>query len=126
MMDMYAENILEHYKNPHHCGSLNDPTATAEDANPFCGDKYQLELKIKDGVIEDAKFDGEGCAISKSALSMLMDEIIGKKVEDVEKIDKEKIYEMMGVDLGAARVKCALLGLVILKKAIINLKKDEV
>jgi nitrogen fixation NifU-like protein len=118
MMDMYAENILEHYKNPHHCGSLNKPTVSAEDTNPFCGDKYKVELIIKDGVIEDAKFDGEGCAISKSALSMLMDEIIGKKVEDVEKIEKEKIYEMLGVDVGASRIKCALLGLVILKKAL--------
>ena len=115
---MYAENILEHYKNPHHWGALDEPTVSAEDSNPFCGDKYKIDLKINNGIIENAGFVGEGCAISKAAISMLLDEIVGKTVDEVTKIDKQKVYELLGVDISAGRVKCALMGLAVLKKAL--------
>ena len=76
-------------------------------------------------MIVDAAFSGEGCAISKAAISMLMDEVIGKPIEEVEKIDKERIYELLGVDISAARVKCALIGLNTLKKAIQNYAQGQ-
>jgi len=124
-MDLYAENILDHFKNPHHCGVLDDPSASAKEVNPLCGDKYEVQLKLKNDVIVDAAFSGEGCAISKAAISMLMDEVIGKPIEEVEKIDKERIYELLGVDISAARVKCALIGLNTLKKAIQNYAQGQ-
>ncbi len=117
-MDMYAENILDHYKHPHHHGVLEQPTISAADANPLCGDKVQIDLKIVDGKISDVGFSGEGCAISLASTSMLMDEIIDKKTDEAFALTNENIYEMLGVPLTTARVKCALLGLVTLKKAL--------
>lgn len=116
---MYAENILEHYKNPHHCGRLDNATVSVKEVNPLCGDIYQVDLKFsKDGIVEDAGFTGKGCAISTAALSMLMDEIIGKLTTEVKKLEKENMYELLGVDISAARVKCAVIGLVGVKNAI--------
>ncbi len=117
-MDLYAENILDHYKHPHHHGALETPTISASDANPLCGDKVQIDLKIEDGKIIDVGFSGEGCAISLASTSMLMDEIIDKKTDEAFAFTNENIYEMLGVPLTTARVKCALLGLVTLKKAL--------
>lgn len=119
-MDMYAEIILDHYRNPQHYGKLEAATATAYDANPLCGDKIEIGLLVKDGVIEDAQFNGEGCAISQASASMLLDEIIGKKSDDVLKMENQQVYNMLGVELTTARVKCALLSLVVVKKALIT------
>ena len=115
-MDLYAEIILDHYKNPHHHGKLENPTVTFDDSNPLCGDKIHLELLLENGLIVDAAFSGEGCAISKASASMLMDEIIGKTVANVLGMTKENIFEMVGVPLSSARVKCALLGFAAVKK----------
>ena len=118
-MDMYAENILHHFKEPHHFGGLNKATVSAKESNPLCGDKYGMDLVIdKDGVITDASFTGEGCAISKAGVSMLMDEIIGKPLKEVEKLNKDNVLDLLGVEVSAGRVKCALLGLKTLQSAI--------
>lgn len=118
-MDMYAEIILDHYRNPQHYGKLESATATAADANPLCGDKIEIGVRVKDGIVEDASFSGEGCAISQASTSMLLGEIIGKPVEEVSRIENQQIYDMLGVELTTARVKCALLGLVVLKKSLL-------
>ncbi len=118
-MDLYAENILEHFKNPHHFGELDNPSVSESESNPLCGDKYSMDLRIDDkGLIREVAFRGEGCAISKAAVSMLCDEIIGKNVEEAAKIDKENIYELLGTEVSAGRAKCALLGLELLKKSL--------
>lgn len=118
-MDLYAENILDHYHHPHHHGVLEHPTVSAEDSNPLCGDKIRIDLSIDEhGVITDVGFSAEGCAISQASASMLTDEIIGKNIKEASSFSNEQIYEMLGVPLTTARVKCALLGLVTLKKAI--------
>lgn len=120
-MDMYAEIILDHYRNPQHYGKLESATTTAYDVNPLCGDKLEISLRVKnDGVVEDAQFTGEGCAISQASASMLLDEIIGKPLNEVLKIENQHVYDMLGVTLTAARVKCALLSLVVVKKALIT------
>jgi nitrogen fixation NifU-like protein len=120
-MDLYAEIILDHYKNPHHRGKLKNPTFFAEDLNPLCGDKIRLELELDSKQqVEDVAFSGEGCAISQASASMLTDEIIGKSLAEIGKITNENIYEMLQVPLSPARVKCALLSLVVLKKALFN------
>lgn len=118
-MDMYAENILHHFKEPHHFGGLKKVTVSAKESNPLCGDKYGIDLLVdKSGVIKDASFTGEGCALSKAGVSLLMDEIIGKPLDEAEKIGKDNIYELLGVEVSAGRVKCALIGLKILQSAI--------
>ena len=109
-MEMYQEIILDHYKNPRNSGEISDADFIGEDVNPLCGDKVKVFLKIKDDVVVDMKHVGEGCAISRAATSMLSEEIIGKSLEDVGKISNENIFEMLGVPISPARVKCALLG----------------
>ncbi len=122
-LELYAEIILDHYQNPHHYGSLNDADFSAEDSNPLCGDKIKMEFKVdKQGVINDVAFSGIGCAISKASASMLTDELIGKTLDEAAKITKENIYEMVQVPLTPARVKCALLSLAVLKKALLEQK----
>lgn len=118
-MDLYAENILDHYRNPHNKGKLENATVSFADSNPLCGDKIEIGVRINDkGIIEDIGFTGEGCAISQASTSMLTDEVIGKSVDAVNGITNEKIYELLGVPLTTNRVKCALLSLVALKKAL--------
>lgn len=117
-MDMYAENVLHHFKHPLHRGTLDGATSTAADSNPLCGDKIEIGVRVEDGKIADAMFSGEGCAISQASASMLLDEVIGKPVEDVEKLENQFVYDMLGVPLTTNRVKCALLGLVVLKKSL--------
>lgn len=121
-MDLYAENILDHYKYPRHHGMLESANAVAADANPLCGDKLEIGVVIENRTIKDACFTGEGCAISLASASMLMEEIIGKRFEEVHGIENEQIYDMLGVPLTAARVKCGLLSLVTVKKALLTFK----
>lgn len=125
-MDIYAENILDHFQNPRHKGHLETPTTSVDDANPLCGDILHLELAInpENSTIQKVAFDGSGCAISQSAMSMLTELLPGKTHEEAEKITKDDMYTLIGVPLSPARVKCALLSLAILKKALIHLKRN--
>lgn len=117
-MDLYSENILDHYQNPRNFKTLEKPDISAEDANPLCGDKIRIDIKIdKKGTITNIGFSGEGCAISQASTSMLTEHILGKPFADIEKLANEDVYTMLGIELSPARVKCALLGLIVLKKA---------
>lgn len=113
--DFYRQNILDHYQNPRNWGTLPEPDITAEDANPLCGDRLRMELRVKDGRVEQVRFTGQGCSISRAAASMLSEAIEGKTVEEVKKIGREDVLEMLGIDLGPVRLKCALLALKTLK-----------
>ena len=117
-MDLYAENILDHYRNPQNFGELESATVFAEESNPLCGDKLRFGLRIGDGKVEDIGFTGEGCAISLASSSLLTEKIMGKSLAEIGGLKNEDIYEMLGVEISAARVKCALLGFVCLKKAL--------
>lgn len=118
-MDLYAENILDHFRNPHNKGRLEKPTISADDSNPLCGDKIYFDLHIDDsGKITDVGFSGEGCAISQASASMLTDEIMNKTSQELMDLPNEAVYTMLGVPLTTNRVKCALLSLVVLKKAL--------
>lgn len=110
-MDIYQEEILEHYKHPHNAGRLKRPTVTQHEQNPVCGDVLTLYLEVKDGIIADVSFEGEGCAISQAAASMLTDEIKGKPVDDVAALTKDDLLGLLGIELGPTRLKCALLSL---------------
>lgn len=119
-MDIYSETILEYFKNPPNKGQLIKATTKASEDNPLCGDKISIFLQIDNkGKITNATFDGEGCAISQASASMLTESIIGKSAKTIKKIKNEKIYEMLGIEISPARIKCALLGLTTMKKAII-------
>jgi len=116
MDDFYRENILDHYRNPRNKGRLEHPTHTAEEHNPLCGDVLHIDLLVNDeDVIEEVRFDGQGCAISQASASMLTEMIEGKTLEEAKQVSKEDILEALGIDIGPVRLKCALLSLKVLK-----------
>lgn len=115
MEALYREAILDHYKHPRHKGHLEQPDIKRHDHNPLCGDEITIELKIVDGKVVDAAFDGRGCAISQATASMLMEEVIGKSLDEIKQLDKEYILDLLGIEIGPVRLKCALLALKVLK-----------
>jgi nitrogen fixation protein NifU and related proteins len=116
MDDMYRENILDHAKNPRYRGVLHPCDIEFEGENPLCGDRLHLTMRVDESDhITAIGWDGEGCAISQASASMLGERIIGKTLEDVRHINKEDVFEMLGIPLSANRVKCALLSLKVLK-----------
>ena len=118
MDELYREQILEHYKRPHNFGRLEDPDLEFEDSNPFCGDEQHVRIKLGgDGRVEAVRFEGKGCAISTAATSLLTDELAGKTREEVLRLPKEFVLDLLGIDISATRIKCALLGLKVVKSA---------
>ena len=111
----YREYILDHYKNPRNYGRLEHPDITHEEDNPLCGDVVGMDFKIKDGVIEDIRFHGRGCAISQASASLLTERLKGIALDQAKKIDKNDVLGELGIDISPARIKCALLSLKVLK-----------
>ncbi len=115
MEDLYRDNIIDHYQNPRNYGTLDHPDISYEDSNPVCGDEIRMDLKVQDGRVVDARFQGHGCSISQASASMLTEDIIGKTLDEVKQIDKQYILDLLGIPLGPVRLKCALLSLKVLK-----------
>ena len=113
--DLYRDNIIDHYQNPRNYGVLDNPDISYEDSNPVCGDEIRIDLKIQDGRVIEARFQGHGCSISQASASMLTEDIIGKTLEEVRQIDKQYLLDLLGIPLGPVRLKCALLSLKVLK-----------
>ena len=120
--DMYRENILDHYKKPHHRGKMARASCSGHAINPFCGDDITFYLKVrgKQGMekVEDVSFDGHACAICTASASMLTDEVKGKSLESARAIGKERVLELLSVSPGPTRLKCALLPLKAMKLAV--------
>jgi nitrogen fixation NifU-like protein len=116
--ELYRENILDHYKRPRHFGRLESFDLDFEDTNPFCGDEQHVYIGLDaDGKVDEVTFEGKGCAISTAATSMLMEELAGKTREDLLHLDKNFVLDLLGIEISATRMKCALLGLKIVKSA---------
>ena len=116
MDDLYREVILDHYKNPRNRGTLDPHDFSYEDENPLCGDKLRLDVQLDEaGRVKAAAFSGRGCAISQASADMLTEEIVGKSLDEVKQLTKEDILDLLGIELGPVRLKCALLSLKVLK-----------
>jgi nitrogen fixation NifU-like protein len=122
MDDLYRELIIDRYKNPHFRGHVDPHNISFEDDNPLCGDHIRIELSVgQDGRVEQAAFDGHGCAISQASADLLVESIQGKPLEEIKSLTKENILELLGIELGPVRLKCALLSLKVLKAGVYGL-----
>jgi nitrogen fixation protein NifU and related proteins len=121
----YREHILDHFKNPRNFGRIEHADISHEELNPLCGDVVGLDFKVDDGMIEDVKFHGRGCAISQAAADLLTERIKGMSLEDARTIGKADVLEELGIDISPARLKCALLSLKVLKVGAYGLSGDD-
>lgn len=122
MDDLYRETIIDRYKNPQYKGTLDPHDISFEDDNPLCGDHIRVDLRVDENQnVSEASFSGQGCAISQASADLLMESIIGKPIEEVKKLGKQDILDMLGIELTPVRLKCALLSLKVLKAGVYGL-----
>lgn len=118
MDELYREQILEHYKRPHNFGRLAKPDLEFEDTNPFCGDEQHVTIRLdEEDKVAEVAFEGQGCAISTAATSLLTDELVGKSRQELLRLPKELVLDLLGIEISATRMKCAMLGLKVVKGA---------
>lgn len=110
MNDMYQQNIMDHFKNPENYGEMQNADFVQHEFNPLCGDKITVFAKIKGDIVEEISFIGSGCAISQASMSMLSEIVKGKTRSEILEITKDDIVDMLGIEIGPTRLKCALLG----------------
>jgi nitrogen fixation NifU-like protein len=111
----YREYILDHYRNPRNFGRIESADVSHEELNPLCGDMVGMDFRLSDGVIEDVRFHGRGCAISQASASLLTERLKGMTLDEARQISKEEVLDELGIQLSPARLKCALLSLKVLK-----------
>jgi nitrogen fixation NifU-like protein len=122
MEDLYREVIIDRYKAPHYRGRLDPHDIAFEDDNPLCGDHIAITLRLdEDNRVSAAAFDGHGCAISQASADLLIEAIIGKSLDEVKALTKQDVLDLLGIELGPVRLKCALLPLKVLKAGVYGL-----
>ena len=122
MEDLYREVIIDRFKNPQYRGKLEPNDISFEDDNPLCGDHIRIDLRLDEtDRVNEVRFDGHGCAISQSSADLLAESIIGKSLEEIKILTKEDVLELLGIELGPVRLKCALLSLKVLKAGVYGL-----
>ena len=122
MEDLYREVIIDRYKVPHYRGRLDPHDISFEDDNPLCGDHISVTLRLDgDNRVSAAAFDGYGCAISQASADLLMESIVGKTLDEVKALTKQDVLDLLGIELGPVRLKCALLSLKVLKAGVYGL-----
>lgn len=126
MDDLYRQVIIDRYKDPHYKGELDPHDISYEDDNPLCGDHIRIDLRVDENdVVTEALFDGHGCSISLASADMLVETIIGKPMDEVKAFSKEDVLDLLGIELGPVRLKCALLSLKVLKAGVYGLGEGE-
>jgi len=126
MDDFYRELIIDRFKNPIYKGELDPHDFSYEDENPLCGDHIRIDLNVDEkNLITNAAFSGHGCAISQASADLLLETVIGKHIDEVKAISKDTILELLGIELGPVRLKCALLSLKVLKAGIYGIGEIE-
>jgi nitrogen fixation NifU-like protein len=118
MVALYSEVLLDHFRHPRNYGSLPEPDVTFEEFNPICGDRIRIELKIEDGLVEAARFKGDGCAISMAAASLLTELMIASEIKQLETITEERVIELLQSDIKPSRRQCAVLPLIAVKSGL--------
>jgi nitrogen fixation NifU-like protein len=122
MDDLYRQLIIDRYKNPQYKGHLSPHQVAFEDDNPLCGDHIRVELQVDEkNVVHGAAFDGHGCAISQASADLLMEAVVGKTLEEIKAFSKDDLLDLLGIELGPVRLKCALLSLKVLKAGVYGL-----
>ncbi len=123
MDDLYREQIVDRYKNPRMKGTLEPNDFSFQDDNPLCGDQIRIDIRVdQSNVITEAAFDGHGCAISQASADLLTEFVIGRSLDEVKGIGKDELMELLGIELGPVRLKCALLSLKVLKAGVYGLE----
>jgi len=126
MDDLYRDQIIDRYKNPQYRGRLDPHDIRFEDDNPLCGDHIEVTLRVnKDNVVTEAAFDGNGCAISQASADLLMEAVVGKTLDQVKALRKQDVLDLLGIELGPVRLKCALLSLKVLKAGAYGLNETS-
>jgi nitrogen fixation NifU-like protein len=119
MDDLYREVIIDRYKNPRMRGKLDPHDYSYQDDNPLCGDRIRVDLRVgEDGRVTEAAFSGEGCAISQASADLLTEAVVGMSLDDIKALGKEDVLELLGIELGPVRLKCALLSLKVIKAGV--------
>jgi len=122
MDDLYRELIIERNRSPHYRGELDPNDYSFQDENPLCGDNIRIDVRTDgEGIITEAAFSGHGCAISQASSDLLIESVIGNSVEDVKKLTKDDVLDLLGIQLGPVRLKCALLPLKVIKAGVYGL-----
>ena len=126
MDDLYREIIIERYKNPAYRGELDPHDISFEDENPLCGDHIKIDLRVDNNdMITEAAFSGHGCAISQASADLLLEYVIGKSLDEIKKMKTEALLDLLGIELGPVRLKCALLPLKIIKAGVYGLGESN-
>lgn len=117
-MTVYVEEVMDHYKYPRNKGRIEDPTVSLRDTNPFCGDDIHVHLKLEGDKLIGFSYEGQGCAISQAAASMLSERVIGMHRSEIMKLGQDDMISLLGIPVSGMRMKCAMLALRAIQKAL--------